>query len=195
MRVFGLMREIRFRLGSLVQSLSVAFILAFAPGAGLSPAWAQGTDIYRLGPGDEIRVMVYGHTDLSGEFEVDGMGRVSLPLIQEVNAEGLTPRELEQAITDKLKPDFLKNPKVSVDVLNYRPFYIFGEVKKPGSYAYVNGMTVVNAIAMAGGYTYRAKENNVLIIRAKDVDREKNPADHDTMVLPGDVIEVPERFF
>lgn len=193
--MFGLMREIRFRLGSLVQSLSVAFILAFAPGAGLSPAWAQGTDIYRLGPGDEIRVMVYGHTDLSGEFEVDGMGRVSLPLIQEVNAEGLTPRELEQAITDKLKPDFLKNPKVSVDVLNYRPFYIFGEVKKPGSYAYVNGMTVVNAIAMAGGYTYRAKENNVLIIRAKDVDREKNPADHDTMVLPGDVIEVPERFF
>lgn len=193
--MFGLMREIRFRLGSLVQSLSVAFILAFAPGAGLSPAWAQGTDIYRLGPGDEIRVMVYGHTDLSGEFEVDGMGRVSLPLIREVNAEGLTPRELEQAITDKLKPDFLKNPKVSVDVLNYRPFYIFGEVKKPGSYAYVNGMTVVNAIALAGGYTYRAKENNVLIIRAKDVDREKNSADHDTIVLPGDVIEVPERFF
>lgn len=193
--MFGLMREIRFRLGSLVQSLSVAFILAFVPGAGLSPAWAQGTDIYRLGPGDEIRVMVYGHTDLSGEFEVDGMGRVSLPLIREVNAEGLTPRELEQAITDKLKPDFLKNPKVSVDVLNYRPFYIFGEVKKPGSYAYVNGMTVVNAIALAGGYTYRAKENNVLIIRAKDVDREKNSADHDTIVLPGDVIEVPERFF
>lgn len=94
-----------------------------------------------------------------------------------------------------MKPDYLKDPRVSVEVLNYRPFYIIGEVKKPGSYAYVSGMTVVNAIALAGGYTYRARENNILVTRATDPKNIKHPADHDTQVLPGDVIEVPERFF
>jgi protein involved in polysaccharide export with SLBB domain len=94
-----------------------------------------------------------------------------------------------------LKPDYLKDPRVSVEVLNYRPFYIIGEVKKPGSYAYVSGMTVVNAIALAGGYTYRARENKFLVTRATDPKNIKHPADHDTQVLPGDVIEVPERFF
>lgn len=195
MRVLGFVRNLHFRSRFRIRSIGAALVLAFALVSGLSPARAQGTDIYRLGPGDEIRITVFGHPDLSGEYEVDGMGRLALPLIQEVIADGLTLRKLEQVITDKLKPDFLINPKVSVDVLNYRPFYIIGEVKKPGSYAYVNGMTIVNAIAIAGGYTYRAKENDVLIIRAGDVTREKKSADHNVVVLPGDVIEVPERFF
>lgn len=193
--MLGFMRNLHFRSRFRIHSIGAALVLAFALVSGLSPARAQGTNIYRLGPGDEIRITVFGHPDLSGEYEVDGMGRLALPLIQEVIADGLTLRKLEQVITDKLKPDFLINPKVSVDVLNYRPFYIIGEVKKPGSYAYVNGMTIVNAIAIAGGYTYRAKENDVLIIRASDVTREKKSADHNVVVLPGDVIEVPERFF
>lgn len=193
--MLGFMRNLHFQSRFRIHSIGAALVLAFALVSGLSPARAQGTDIYRLGPGDEIRITVFGHPDLSGEYEVDGMGRLALPLIQEVIADGLTLRKLEQVITDKLKPDFLINPKVSVDVLNYRPFYIIGEVKKPGSYAYVNGMTIVNAIAIAGGYTYRAKENDVLIIRASDVTREKKSADHNAVVLPGDVIEVPERFF
>jgi polysaccharide export outer membrane protein len=94
-----------------------------------------------------------------------------------------------------LKPDYLKDPSVSVDVLNYRPFYIFGEVNNPGSYAYVNGMTVVNAIAMAGGFTYRAKKSRVEITRANDPSKTPKEGNPDTPVLPGDVIEVPERFF
>lgn len=150
---------------------------------------------YRLGAGDRVRVTVFGQEDLSGEFELDGAGRLSLPLIQRVQAAGLTLNELEDVIANKLKPDFLKNPRVSVEVLNYRPFYILGEVKKPGSYPYVNGMTVINAVALAGGYTYRAKENKVTIVRTGNIERKTIPANHDTRVLPGDVIQVPERFF
>ena len=172
-----------------------AFILTVGFGGAVAPVWAAGSVEYRLGPGDLLRVVVFGHEDLSGEFEVKGSGHVSLPLIREVAAQGLTLRQFEQAVTDALKPDFLINPRVSVDVLNYRPFYIIGEVKRPGSYPYVNGMTVVNAIALAGGYTYRAKEKEVLITRARDAANKQEPADHQTVVLPGDVIEVPERFW
>ncbi len=172
-----------------------AFILTIGFGPAVAPVWAEGSRDYQLGPGDLLRIVVFGHEDLSGEFEVKGTGHVSLPLIREVKAAGLTLRQLEQAVTDALKPDFLINPRVSVDVLNYRPFYIIGEVKRPGSYPYVNGMTVVNAIALAGGYTYRARENDVLITRARDAEKKHEAADHKSIVLPGDVIEVPERFW
>ena len=176
-----------------------AFLLAFLVTAsfcpGVAPVWAAGMVEYKLGAGDLLRVVVFGHEGLSGEFQVKGSGHVSLPLIREVKAVGLTLRQLEQAVIDALKPDFLKNPRVSVEILNYRPFYIIGEVKRPGSYPYVNGMTVVNAVALAGGYTYRAKANKVLITRANDDKKKQEPADHQTVVLPGDVIEVPERFW
>ena len=158
-------------------------------------AVSQDNSGYKLGTGDKVRVTVFGHEDLSGEFEVDGSGNVSLPLIRNVKAKGLSVSELEQSIIDRLKPDYLKNPSVSVDVLNYRPFYIYGEVNQPGSYAYVNGMTVVNAVAMAGGFTYRAKKSRVQIIRGNDPSKSPQDAGRDTKVLPGDVIEVPERFF
>ncbi len=173
------------------------FVLFFVFGlySGLMPATATELDGYKLGSGDLLRVMVFGQEDLSGEFEVEGSGFISLPLILEVKAAGLTVRQLEKKITGKLKPDFLKNPRVSVEVLNYRPFYILGEVKSPGSYRFVNGMTVVNAIAMAGGYTYRARENQVMLTRASDAKKKQMKADHQTPVLPGDVIEVPERFW
>lgn len=150
---------------------------------------------YRLGSGDRIKVTVFRHEDLSGEFEVNGAGRIHLPLIQEVQAAGLTAQELEQVITDKLKPDYLKEPRVSVQVLTYRPFYILGEVNSPGSYSYVSGMTVVTAIARAGGYTYRAKQDYVYISRAGDSEKKKQRADPNAPVYPGDVIEVPERLF
>jgi len=147
---------------------------------------------YILGTGDAVRVTVFGHEDLSGEFEVAGSGRVSLPLVGELQASGMTTRQLEQAIVEKLQPDYLKNPRVAVEVLNYRPFYILGEVNQPGSYAYVNGMRVINAVALAGGFTYRADEDDLWITRAGGA-REK--ATQTTIVRPGDVVEVPERFF
>ncbi len=150
---------------------------------------------YVMGPGDQLRVNVFGQSDLSGEFLIDGSGSISLPLIGNVNVGGLTVRRVEEAIVGKLKPDYLINPRVSVEVLNYRPFYIIGEVKKPGSYAFVNGMKVINAVAIGGGYTYRARENNIFITRDNDPKRQKIKANHDTPVMPGDVIEVPERYF
>ncbi len=193
-RIAGVKRGFPAR-GIFRRAILCAFILAAGFGLAVAPVWAAGSREYRLGPGDLLRIVVFGHEDLSGEFEVKGSGHVSLPLIREVKAQDLTLRQFEQAVIDALKPDFLINPRVSVDVLNYRPFYIIGEVKRPGSYPYVNGMTVVNAIALAGGYTYRAKEKEVLIMRARDAERKQKPADHQTVVLPGDVIEVPERFW
>lgn len=179
--------------------LLVALPLAWASTGGARAASpAPTTDsiaAYTLGSGDKVRVTVFGHEDLSGEFEVDGSGNISLPLIRNVKAEGLTVRQLEQSITERLSPDYLINPSVSVEVLNYRPFYIYGEVTKPGSYPFVNGMTVVNAVAMAGGFTYRARTGSVRIVRAGDPQRNAIDADKDTPVLPGDIIEVPERYF
>jgi protein involved in polysaccharide export with SLBB domain len=160
--------------------------------------WAaegSSADDYRLASGDEIRVTVFGHEDLSGEFEVNSTGDVSLPLIREVQAEGATVSELEERIIDALKPDYLIHPRVSVEILNYRPFYIVGEVNTPGSYPYVNGMTVLNAVAVSGGFTYRARKNRVSIKRANGGRTVELQAELTSQVHPGDVIEVSERFF
>ncbi len=180
--------------GASIRGLAAALVAVAVLVLGGATA-AAGEMGYKLGSGDRVRVTVFGHEDLSGEFEVDGVGRLSLPLIQQVAAAGLSLRQLEGAITDALKPDYLKNPRVSVEVLNYRPFYILGEVNHPGSYPFVNGMTVLNAVALAGGYTYRARESKVVVIRTAETERTRQPAGPDTIVLPGDVIEVPERFF
>jgi polysaccharide export outer membrane protein len=147
---------------------------------------------YRLGPGDLVRVNVFGQADLSGEFRLGGEGDLALPLAGEISAGRLTTRKLEQAIAARLRErDFLRNPQVSVQVLTYRPFYIVGEVRRPGEYEYQNGMTLINAAALAGGYTYRAKVSGATIERG-DCVMGSRP---DTPVLPGDVIRVPERFF
>lgn len=156
---------------------------------------AGAADAYVLGSGDRLRVTVFNNQDMSGEVEVDAAGKVTLPLIQDVPAAGKTVADLEDVIRKKLTPEYLINPRVSVEVLNYRPFYIIGEVQKPGSYPYVAGMTVVNAIALAGGYTYRAKQDKVMIVRSNDPEKKPHQAERGDVVLPGDVIEVTERFF
>ncbi|MGE5146037.1 MAG: polysaccharide biosynthesis/export family protein [Candidatus Eiseniibacteriota bacterium] len=150
---------------------------------------------YTLGPGDKLRITVHESPDLTGEFLVSGSGFVSMPLIGEVQAGGLTVRQLADAIANKLTPDYLKNPRVSIEVLNFRPFDIIGEVNKPGSYPYRPGMTILNAVAMAGGFTYRANKDDLYIKRAKDPDGREVEATQETAVLPGDIIRVKERFF
>lgn len=152
-------------------------------------------DAYRLGAGDEIQLTVFGHKDLSGNFTVTGAGVVALPLIGNVKAGGLALLEFEQRVVKKLQPDYLKNPRISVEVVAYRPFFIIGEVKRPGSYPFVHGMTVVNAVALAGGYTRRAREDELVIIREHNVSRTIEAAGPQTRVSPGDVIEIPERLF
>jgi len=150
---------------------------------------------YQLGPGDQVRVTVFRHEDLSGEFEVDGEGFFAMPLVGEIMTAGLTARQLENEIELRLQSGgYLVEPQVSIEVLNYRPFYIIGEVNNPGSYQYVNGMTVINAVALAGGFSYRADQDDIVINRggSNGAQIEALP---DTAVLPGDIIEVPERFF
>ena len=150
---------------------------------------------HQLEPGDQLQITIFNHPDLSGKFEVDSMGTLSLPLILKTQAEGLTLKELEDSIIAKLQPDYIKDPKITIEVLNYHPFYIIGEVTRPGSYPYVHGLTVMRAIALAGGHTYRAKKNKALLSRANDSDKKEISADYDTAILPGDTIEIPERFW
>jgi polysaccharide export outer membrane protein len=171
------------------------FILPDAGGNPQAALAQESATAYRLGAGDKMRVTVFGHEDLSGEFEIDGSGNVSLPLIRNISVQGMTVRDVEEIIESRLKPEYLLNPRVSVEVINYRPFFIYGEVNKPGSYPYVNGMTVINAVAVAGGYTYRARQSKARITRAADPAKAARDVTPDTQVLPGDVIEIPERYF
>lgn len=151
--------------------------------------------IYRLDSGDKLRVNVFNEDTISGEYEVDGSGNIAVKLVGTVLAKNKTLAELSHDIEERLKEGYLKNPQVSIDVLNYRPFYVLGEVKEPGKYAFVNGMTVLNAIALAGGYTYRATENNVIVVRGNDSEHKEHRVDENSAVMPGDIIRVPERFF
>ena len=153
------------------------------------------TEEYKLGAGDQIRITVFNQQELSGDYSINGGGQIALPLIGDIYAKDLTVKQVEQAIANKLKPDYLLNPKVNVQVLNYRPFYILGEVKEPQSYPYVDGMTYRNAVAIAGGFTYRAKEDHVIVIRMKDPKKQEIRLDMDEKVMPGDIIHVEERFF
>ena len=148
---------------------------------------------YQLGSGDKLRVIVFGEEDLSGEFEVDGTGIVSLPLIGQIDAQGVTLRSFEETVEEMLSDGYLKDPRVSAEVLNYRPFYIIGEIEEGGEYPFVNGMNILNAVALAGGYTYRGNTNKAFITRRGH--EHEFPAMPETRVHPGDVIRVPERFF
>ena len=164
--------------------------------AAFSASLAVADSGYVLGSGDKVRVTVFGEADLSGEYEVDGSGVVAFPLVGEISAAGGTARKLEDAIATKLRAGYLKNPTVSVEVLSYRPFFILGEVKAPGSYPYKNGLSVLNAVAMAGGYTYRAKSNLWVITRGGDKEfQEREITNGNFIVRPGDTIVIPERFF
>jgi protein involved in polysaccharide export with SLBB domain len=150
---------------------------------------------YTLGAGDKLRVIVFNEENLSGEFVIDGTGYVRLPLIGQIQAAGLTVFDFEKEVTAKLNAGYLVDAKISVEVINYRPFYIIGEVNKPGEYPFVSDMNILNAVALAGGYTFRADDTYVFV-RAKNATKEERvSADQNTKVNPGDIIRVAERFF
>ncbi|MEP0069076.1 polysaccharide biosynthesis/export family protein [Pyruvatibacter sp.] len=151
--------------------------------------------VYKLGTGDRVRVIVFNEEDLSGEFEVDSTGSLALPLIGNISARGLTLREFETSVADALRDGYLKDPRVNVEVLNFRPFYIIGEVENGGEYDFVPEMTVLNAVALAGGYTYRADDRRVFVTKAGTNTEVEHRMESAIKVLPGDIIRVPERFF
>src|ERR1700738_1873312 len=125
----------------------------------------SGRDSNKLGPNDRVRITVFGQPTLTGEYTLDGNGILAFPLIGNVPANGLTTIQRQQAIAAKLQPDYLVNPNVSAEVITRRPFYVIGEVQKPGNYSYVTSLTAINAVAMAGGFTRRARKNDFYIRR------------------------------
>lgn len=146
---------------------------------------------YRLGPGDKLKLTVFGAEDLSGEFTVNDSGNVDLPLIGGIPAAGKTPNQFTQAVETKLRDGYMRDPKVAISVSTYRPVYIFGEVTKPGEYPYAAGMTLLNAVALGGGYSYRAQQDFAVVSR----DGKEYRASPTSRLLPDDIIRVPERYF
>ncbi len=188
---------------SRVPGLALAAVLAagaggcstlFGPELPPVPATAGGD--YLLGRGDQVRIITFGEEQLTGEFRVNAAGEIALPLVGSVKAEGQTPKQLETAVATTLRrANLFKNPSVSVEVIAYRPIFILGEVARPGQYPYQPGMTVVTAVAVAGGYTYRAVQDRATIVRTVGYKAIEGAADRQTFVEPGDVITVPERHF
>lgn len=152
-------------------------------------------EIYVLGSGDRIKITVYEEPDLSGDFIIDDRGQLSMPVIDEVNAAGLTIAEVRTLVREAFSRTLLVNPKVSAEISEYKPYFIFGEIASPGRYPSYPDLSVYNAIASAGGLTYRANRKFVFIKHADREDELKYELKPGLAVLPGDTIRVGERFF
>ncbi|MCC6828167.1 MAG: polysaccharide export protein [Novosphingobium sp.] len=150
---------------------------------------------YRLGPGDKLQLIVYGEQNLTSEQLVAADGSVTVPLAGRVVAEGKTSHEVAAEIQTRLADGFLRNPAVVAVVTAYRPFYILGEVNNPGQYEYAVGMTARDAVAKAGGYTYRAKKNEIVLRHEKTTEEVRVILDQDFRIRPGDTLRIDERYF
>jgi len=154
------------------------------------------TNGYRLGSGDTIRVITFGEDQLTGEFSVDDQGKISLPLLGTVQAAGLTPEQFGQKISSGLEGrHLLRDASVSVQVLAYRPIYVLGEVNKPGQYPFQPGMTMLTAVAVAGGFTYRSVEDYASDVRTIDGTVTQGNVTPGSFLAPGDVLKIYERRF
>ena len=153
-------------------------------------------DDYQLNSGDAVRIHVYGEPDLSFESLLIGHnGRISYPFLGELKVSGKTAAQLQQAITDGLKPDYLVDPRISVSIVRYRPFFVNGEVKKPGGVEFQPGLTLRKAISLAGGFTERANKKQVQVIADDDPARKEQLVGLDYRVRPGDIFTVKDTFF
>ena len=150
---------------------------------------------YVLGVGDVLRISVYGEADLTGEFKVEQDGTVSFPLINDVPAAGFTAKDVETSIADKLNPSYIVDPRVTIEVLNYRSVYVLGEVNQPGRFEFAPNMTILQAIATAGGYTYRANEQSAEVTRHVKGALKTFVVNQDTMLKPGDTVVIKRRWF
>jgi polysaccharide export outer membrane protein len=164
-----------------------------APGPGAAPSTLTnvGGLEYRLGVGDKVKVVVLGQSDLGGELEVDAGGKIVVALIGEVAAAGRSVGQVQDEIRNKFSQGILREPKVTVQVVGYRPVTVLGQVRQPGRYPFSFGMDVRGAVAMAGGYERRGSTDNAIIFRAG----QKLEASAETPLAPGDTIEIPRKFF
>jgi polysaccharide export outer membrane protein len=179
---------------ALAISLSACAVGAPASPQGSADPLPQTTE-YRLGPGDKLRVSVFNREELTGEFTVGTQGRISYPLVGEVDVAGQTVPQFTNQLTEQLRNGYVRDPIVSVEIAQYRPFYILGEVNRPGAYPYSPGMTVMGAVATAGGFTYRANSRRVFVQRPGETGEQARPLTSSTMVQPGETVRIPERLF
>ncbi|WP_425328474.1 polysaccharide biosynthesis/export family protein [Rhodopseudomonas palustris] len=180
---------------------SLAYGAPVAPGpVGAGPiAYAPGgpgpQPEYRLDAGDRLRVVVYGQEGLTNTYAIDASGSITMPLIGSVPARGRTPAGLAAAITARLRNGFIREPSVAVEIESYRPFFILGEVLAPGQYPYVPNMTVESAIAIAGGFTPRAKRDGAILTHPENGALVRAQVPLATPLSPGDTVLVGERWF
>ena len=167
-----------------------------APGSDLPPLPHQSEGPYRLGSNDEVKVTVFGQEQLSGEFHVNDSGNIDMPLLGIVHAGGLSITQLAQSIQHALVArSLLEKPTVAVDVVSYRPVFVLGEVNKPGRYPFEPGMSVLTAVAVAGGFTYRAVTGYASVLRRTNGHVVEGRARRTTLLEPGDVVDILERHF
>lgn len=189
--------------GSAVLAFAIAVLLSACGHSGPAPisagdryvANANFDEAYKLGAGDKVHINVFSEQQLGGDYAVSGDGLLSLPLVGNVPVAGKTTSEAARTVETLLGNGYLRNPRVSLEVSSYRPFFILGEVKSPGQYPYANGLTVTNAIATAQGFTPRAHKKYVLIRRFGDQAEERYLLTPDLRVRPGDTIRLSERYF
>ena len=186
----------RWRRLSAIPVAACLMLSACEPGSSLPPLPDTAVAPYTLGPGETVRVVVFGQTQLTGEFIVSDRGTISVPLLGDIPANNETADQLAQSISGALEDKkILLNPSVSVEVVKYRPVFILGEVVKPGQYPYEPGMTALTLVAIAGGFTYRAQTSYLSILRKSDGHSVEGRAQRGAEVLPGDVVTVFQRYF
>lgn len=169
----------------------VVVVLGCLAGACLA---ADGLAGYRLSAGDKVRIAVFGEDDLTVSERVSDRGTISYPLLGELRVAGMTPAELETTVADRLRGPYLVNPRVRVSIEEYREFFVMGQVNRPGSYAYLPGLSVRKAISIAGGFTERASRNKVFVV-SEQAPQDERRVKQDDDVMPGDTIVVKESFF
>ena len=182
-----------FKVSAVLLALGAA---ACTPGDNLAALPDYSPGAYRLGGGDQIRIITFGDDQLSGQFRVDDQGKVAMPLIGNITASDLTPTQFAAKLSNALRDrKLLRDPSVSVEVLAYRPIFVLGEVTKPGQYAYSPGMTMLTAVAVAGGFTYRAVEAYASDVRTTGGVATEGKITPPTFLAPGDVVKIYERHF
>ena len=184
-----------FTVAALLAGCSTGPQLPFGLLAATSPQLTRLDRIFRLGVGDRLKVEVFGEQELTGESEVNASGNVVLPLLGDVPAKGKTLEEFSAIVRERLRSGYLKNPQIGVQVLNYRPIYVQGEVRHGGEFPFKAGLSLADAVALAGGYTYRSVTSSIVLRRQGEAQGQAIPMDGSIPVLPGDNLLVDERFF
>jgi polysaccharide export outer membrane protein len=176
--------------------LLLAVLLMSVVCAPAAPVTAMGDSdsAYILGPGDKLKITTYGEDRLTGDFSVNGVGLVTFPLVGDVRARGQTIEQFRSDLVRRLG-DYVRHPSVMVEVTNFRPVFVLGEVMHPGQFSYSEGMTIYALVAQAGGFTYRADRKRVLVRHENEAGETRYSLTAGAKVSAGDTVRIPQRFF